>query len=197
MDKEYITLIPARVGNSVEWTMVYGSHVGQGGNYPDIDLDSPTDYRITYTIADVNKLGIKFDPAVVDAAAKPKAINGIWMVEGSGAQKHAGAYPLQIDGVGLQKSGTELVVTDKNSEAVTLTYKLNFVGPAELGTITPIDPEIRNGGGNGGIFANFDIVNVLLGGAVLALTALLWVSHFRGRRTTAQNPAAGESRRNG
>lgn len=194
MDKEYITLIPTPVNNSIQWTMIHNSHVGQGGNYPDIDLSNPKNYQITYTIADINKLGIKFDPKVVDPVSKPKAINAIWIVEGSGTQKHAGAYPSQIDQVKLQKAGTELVITDKNTEAVTLTYQLNFVGPTTLGEITSIDPEIRNGGGNTGYFYNVDIINVILGGAVLALTALLWVSHLRNRRRTAQTPATGDLR---
>lgn len=190
MKDEYVSLIPTRdAANSIQWTMIYGSHIGQGGGYPDIDLtQGGGNYKITYTIFDVNGLGIKFDPTVVDNSAPPKALNAIWIAEGSGSQKRAGAYPDQISQVQLQKGASQLVVTDKNSDAVVLTYQLNFLDGANK-PVTPIDPEIRNGGS--GFYSYFDsgTVAMLLGAAVLALTALLWVSHFRTRKV--QNPAAG------
>lgn len=190
MKDEYVSLIPAKdANNAIQWTMIHGSHIGQGGGYPDIDL-SPGggNYKIIYTIFDVNNLGIKFDPTVVNNNSQPKALNAIWISEGSGSEKKAGAYPEQISQVQLQKAASQLVVTDKNSDAVVLNYKLNFLDGANH-TVTPIDPEIRNGGSSFYNYFDSGTVALLLGAAVLALTALLWVSHFNSRKV--QNPAAG------
>lgn len=194
MKKDYITLIPVRdtTTGAIQWTMIHGDKIGQGGNYPDIDLDKGDDYKITYSIVDINSLGIRFDPRVIDANSKPKAINAIWIVEGSGVQKQAGAYPEQIDKVGVQGLGKQLVVDDKNSgDPVVLTYQLNFVGPRELGPIPSIDPEIRNGGGHGVDFLSMEAVAAVLGLAVLALVGLLWFTHWRNGRVHREKPNVG------
>jgi hypothetical protein len=171
--------------------MIHGDKFGQGGNYPDIDLDKGDGYKISYSIIDINNLKIKFDPAVIDASSKPKAINGIWIVEGSGVQKQPGAYPGQIDHVGIQKAGTQLTVGDKNEDPVVLTYQLNFVGPRELGPIPSIDPEIRNGGGHGKDFLSMEAVVAVLGLTVLALVGLLWFNQLRSRGMRAEKPNVG------
>ena len=193
MKHDHVTLIPARTNGTgpITWTMIHDGKFGQGGNYPDIDLDKGDDYRIIFTIVDINNLGVRFDPTVVDPGSKPKAINAIWIAEGSGVQKNAGAYPEQIDHAGVQGNGQQLRIDDKNSDAVTLTYRLNFVGPPELGTITPIDPEIRNGGGHGVEFLSMEAVAAVLGLAVLALVGLLWFTQLRSGRVRAEKPNVG------
>ena len=190
MKDEYISLIPTRgPDNAIQWTMIHDGHVGQGTNYPDVDL--PPDgkpSKIQFTIVDLNNTQITFDPTLVDNNSKPKALNAIWIADGSGGQKKAGLYPEQISQVRLQSNNTQLVVGDKNSEEVVLTYQLNFKGPAgSTESIPAIDPEIRNGGG-GGFYLNMDTVAAVLGLAVLALTALLWFTHFRSAKTKAQGP---------
>lgn len=192
MKKDYVTLIPVRDdAGAIQWTMIHGEKIGQGGNYPDIDLDKGDDYTITYSIVDIDNLGIQFDPRVVDPGSKPKAINAIWITEGSGVQKSPGAYPEQIDHAGVQGNGRQLRVNDKNSDAVTLTYQLNFVGPRELGPIPSIDPEIRNGGGHGVDFLSMEAVAAVLGLAVLALVTLLWFTQWRSGGVRTEKPNVG------
>ncbi len=194
MKHDHVTLIPARNSetNAITWTMIHDDRFGQGGNYPDIDLEKGHDYTIKFSIIDINNLGIKFDPRVVDPSSKPKAINAIWIVEGSGEPKKEGAYPDQIDQVGIQGAGKQLTVGDKNSgDPVILTYQLNFVGPAQLGTIPSIDPEIRNTGGHGISFASAETVAAVLGLTVLALVGLLWFTQWRSSRTRAEKPGVG------
>ena len=182
MTDEYISLVPARDANNViQWTMIHNGWVGQGGNYPDVDLPkNQPNTKIEFTIVDINGLGIKFDPKVVDNASNPKAVNAIWIAEGSGSPKAAGAYPTQIDQVQLIKNNSKLVVTDKNSDASVFTYQLNFVKPGTTEAIPPIDPEIRNGGGGKNYF-NVDALSLVLGFTVLALVGLMWVGRLRNR----------------
>jgi hypothetical protein len=183
-EKEYISLIPTRdQNNAIQWTMIHDGKVAQGANYPDVDLEKGSgNSTITFTIIDLNRTGIKFDPELVDGTSNPKAINAIWITEGSNTEKVAGPYPSQIDKVQLQSKATELVVGDKNSAEGVFTYQLNFVNPANTNeSVTPIDPEIRNGG-TGRTFTSMDAVAAVLGLAVLLLTGLLWVGHLRNAR---------------
>lgn len=188
MDKEYITLIPTKdpATNAVVWTMIHNGQFGQGGNYPDVDLpQSAPNTKIEFTIMDINKLGITFDPKVVDSASNPKAFNAIWIANGSGAQKAPGAYPSEIDNVQLVAKNSKLVVTDKNSNTDVLTYQLNFIKPGATDAITAVDPEIRNGG-KGRSFEGMDTLALVLGFSVLALVGLLWVGHLRNRTAQAK-----------
>jgi hypothetical protein len=185
MSGEQVVLIPQSVnGGPVQWTMVHDGSVGNGGNYPPIKLpDGGPKDDITFTIVDINGLGIKFDPAIIDASSKPKAINAIWIVEGSGSQKKAGAYPAEFDKVSIQGNGQQLVVSDKNSNGDVYTYQLNFVGSDPTQKITSIDPEIRNGGGTKAQLFSLETAAVLLSAAVLLLVAVQAFGYFRARKT--------------
>jgi hypothetical protein len=183
MKDEYITLIPTPVaGNTIQWTMIHDGDFGQGQNYPSINLQNDGPSQIKFTIVDLNSTGITFDGTSVDSSSNPKAINAIWIVEGSTTNKAPGAYPTQVNKVQLQNTGKELVVKDKNSDDAVLRYQLNFKPPANSTLIVPpIDPEIRNNGGGRGFDLNMDAVAAVLGLVVLGLVGLLWVSHFRKR----------------
>jgi hypothetical protein len=188
MKGQEVVLIPQSAeGGAILWTMVHGGEVAQGGNYPAVDMPKGNiSDNVIFTIVDVNKLGVTFDPKVVDNGSKPKALNAIWIAEGSGSPKAAGPYPGQIDSVKLQKAATQLIVGDKNSDDTVFTYQLNFVRGGQ--PVTSIDPEIRNGGGSKAQFFSLETVAVVLSLAVLVLAGIQLVSQLRNRRTSAQGP---------
>ena len=186
MKGQQVILIPQAdpTSGAIQWTMVHDGYVGQGGNYPAVDMPNGNQNdNIVFTIVDINKLGVSFDPTVVDNGTKPKALNAIWIATPSGAQKKAGAYPAQIDSVKLQNGNSQLIVGDKNSDDSVMTYQLNFVRAGQ--PVTSIDPEIRNGGGNKAQFFSVETVAVVLGLAVLALVGLQWFTQMRNRKATS------------
>ena len=183
MKGQQVVLIPQLAeGGAIQWTMVHGGMVGQGGNYPAVDMPKGNlKDDVVFTIVDINNLGVTFDGRVVDNGSNPKALNAIWIAEGSGSPKQAGAYPGQIDSVKLQSSARQLVVGDKNNDDAVLNYQLNFVRGGQ--PVASIDPEIRNGGGNQVSLVSWEAVAVvLIGAAVIALAALQWASYRRIKR---------------
>jgi hypothetical protein len=180
MKGQEVVLIPqAAEGNAVTWTMVHDGKVAQGSGYPAVEMSKDKKKEdITFTIVDINNLGVTFNPTVIDNGSNPKALEAIWIVP-KGATKKGGPYPAQIDSVGL-KSGTQLVVGDKNSDGSVMDYQLNFLRGGNR--TTSIDPEIRNGGGTKAPMIGLETVVVLLSVAVLALVGLQWVTHLRNRR---------------
>jgi hypothetical protein len=193
MKDEYITLIPTPVtNNTVQWTMIHNGSIGQGKDYPNIDLPNDGQSKIEFKILDLSNTKITFDSTVVDPNSNPEALNAIWIAVGSGNQKKAGPYPGQINQVKLQDYNKNLIVKDKNSDDAVLTYQLNFKAPqGSTLNVPPIDPEIRNGGG-GGIHFNLDAIAVALGLITLALVGLLWIGQRRSSRMKAQSPQASQ-----
>lgn len=147
-------------GSVTGWELCYnGAQCGNGKSsspYPKIDLAKGTgDHNIKIDIANGN--GITFaqtDPLWIQQDTKPT---------GPIVSPTSQINPSKITGAGT----TTLKFHDKNSEAMTLKYALNFTGGKG---VMAIDPDITNGGK--GFFSTATLL--ITGGVALALILLVW-----------------------
>ena len=180
-----ITLTPAMQNESIQWTMSYDGKVGSSpSTYPVIDLKAKEGHKLTYTIVNPEGLSINFDQSKVQTGSGKSIDNVLWIQANSKPSQ-----PVLSDQIKSVKfnSSTELVIKDKNSGApVTLVYRINFVDAANPGTtVTPLDPDLKNGGGNTSLVQNVAVVLAVVG--VVLIAGLLFRRFARPSREA--NPA--------
>jgi len=139
--------------------------------YPKIDFAKGTsDHHIVISIANGN--GITFaqsNPLWIQPDTKPTS-----PIVSPTSQIN----PAKIEGAGT----TKLSFQDKNSEAMTLKYQLNFQGGQGL---MAIDPDITNGGRG---FYDTNMILVISAGVALALALLVWRMRVSRRNISARGP---------
>lgn len=181
-----ITLTPAKQPDgSIQWTMDYQGKKGSSpSTYPVIDLKAKEAHKLTYTISNPPGLSINFDPAMVQSASGKSIHNAIWVQEST--KPPQATLSGQINKVTL-KTPTELQIKDDNSgNPMTLIYQINFVDAANPGVkVDPLDPELKNGGGNNAAFQNYAVAVAVVG--VILIAALVFRRFARTARQ--QNPA--------
>lgn len=164
-------------GQVTSWQLCYNKGTapaacGDGKSsapYPKVDLPKgTTDHHISITIADGN--GITFAQT-----------NPLWIQRDLKPTSPIVSPASQIDAAKIQGAGTTtLKFQDKNTEAMTLKYQLNFQGGN--GAMS-IDPDIINGGRGMSWYSNTNTL-LIAGGVAIALILLVWGISAR-RRTNA------------
>lgn len=143
-----------------------------GRPYPDADVpkgaqDQPFQFKI------MGNSGITFAPDSTPTKFYP---GPIWVHE-QGEPNEPGVHGQIKDRDGARKP--VLTFVDKNSEAITLKYQLNFVD-AQGKAVTALDPEIINGGKNR---LSDNAAFMISAGVAVALLALWAWRVFAARRT--------------
>ena len=176
MGAQVIEVTPASgQGGAIDWTLCYNQKCGGAGNYPAVDLAAKSGaHMMIVTIKDPANLGIGFDPQ-----------DPLWIQANSKPTGPIVGPNSQISDV-TRANKITLVFMDKNKgPGMTLKYQLNFVG-ADNQKVTPIDPDIRNGGGTVALFGAAEAAAFFIGAAVSLVLAVLWFRRVAARR----NPAA-------
>lgn len=130
--------------------------------YPDVTVPKGQ-HNATFQFKIMGDSGISFAPESV-----PTKVGGPIWIHKKGDPNGPGVHG-QIYDVKGAKTKT-LTFIDKNDDAVTLKYQLNFVD-AQGKAVTALDPEIINGGGN----RLWDNTALLIGGGVAVALLGLWV----------------------
>lgn len=156
MNEQFLTATPKRnPSGAIEWTLSDGTKSGGHGHFPSVALPKKSGaHHFTISIGP-DRLGIEFskDP--------------LWIHEGSTCPTQSGIDSAQIKGF-KRLNDTQIFFTDLNKgDAVDLWYQLNFVD-SDGKPVNPLDPEIKNGGGTGNLYA---AVFVLAAAAALAYVA--------------------------
>lgn len=138
MSEQFVKLRPS-LTRPIEWTMIHDGHTGTEGNFPPVDLPKDTGaHLITFTIDNPEGMDIEFsnDP--------------IWIQQGEFCPTTRVVDGKQIKSK-TKLNSTQLVIKDINKgKQQILTYLLNFVdGNDSSHQVTPLDPQIKNGGGTG------------------------------------------------
>jgi len=164
------------------------------GHFPPISLPQQQNGApatpVTITIAP-NNLGITFAPGH----------DAMWLQQGAGncpqSQVWDPGTPPQITGF-ARVSNTQIKFNDVNSKVADLTYRLNFVNTNQQ-AVTPIDPDIKNGGTN--LWGGVNTTQLLIASAVVALVVSLIVSlissYIIAQRTARRELNARAKERNG
>ena len=177
----------------VEWTLCYlepykpkvcnSATVGYPNvKVPQDHLDQTFSYKI---IEDHTGLGITFSPDPVKNPP-PSYAGPLWI------KSNNKPTSLVIHGQikDLSGAGTpELQFTDKNSHAVTLKYRLNFVDK-NGSKVTAIDPDIKNGGKTFASYLNSPIAMAIAAALVVLLLVVFW-NRIKPRGRGPGGPAAG------
>ena len=147
MGDHWIQLTPEKQDNgAIEWTMDYlGGKGNSPSTYPVIKLTPNEGHKLTFKIANPAGLSINFDPSMVPVGTN-KIHNAFWIQQNT--KPPQAALDGQIKWVKVKP--TEMIVKDDNSgSAMVLMYQINFVDTDNpTAKVTPLDPEIRNGGGH-------------------------------------------------
>ena len=138
MGDQFVKIRPSTT-RPITWTMSHDGQTGSGKNFPAICLPKHSGaHLITFTIDNPDGMEIEFsdDP--------------IWIQEGRDCPKTAVFDKKQIKAK-TRLSDSQLLIKDINKGGeVTLTYQLNFVDRNDAShKVPPLDPQIKNGGGNG------------------------------------------------
>lgn len=161
MDEKFLYVFPKRASNgAVVFELGESKQPPPPGSLPPpIDLKKNSGKHLfTVTIEDVNDLGVKFtsDP--------------LWAGEDCPCPPPQGITTDQIVDV-TRLNDTQISFVDRNKgKDRTIVYQLNMVAG---GQPCPFDPEIKNGGGTGNIFAY-----LLSGAALLALGYFAYEAFF-------------------
>lgn len=120
--------------NKIEWYLTDGKKTGGPGHYPPVDCEKGKGYKFQIEIVDEDNLGIEFAP------------DPLWVVKDGPCPQSKSMDPEQIVDI---KPGTTLLrfKNQNKGQPCTLRYQLNFVDQQGR-KVEPLDPEIRNGGGN-------------------------------------------------
>jgi hypothetical protein len=155
-------------GQVTSWQLCYNKGTapaacGDGKSsapYPKVDLPKgTTDHHISITIADGN--GITFAQT-----------NPLWIQQDTKPTAPIVSPTSQINPAKIQGAGTtKLSFQDKNSEAMTLKYQLNFQGGNGM---MAIDPDIQNGGRGTTSYFDRPVSLLIAGGVAIALIVILW-----------------------
>ncbi len=181
MSNHDIRLIPAqRPDGTIRWTMDYdGKHGNSPSNYPEIELlKNSGSHHLIFTIENPAGLSINFDPSMVQVGAQ-SIHNAFWAQRNS--KPLTAVLHEQIKSVKIDSTKMTMNVHDKNQGTPkTLVYQINFVDTANPAVkVTPLDPEIKNGGGHAIALQNY----VAIAAGVLAVAiAIFVVRRLLGRR---------------
>jgi len=175
MGDHWIQLKPEKKDDgAIEWTMNYlGGNGNSPSTYPVIKLAPKEGHKLTFKIANPAGLSINFDPSMVPVGTD-KIHNAFWIQQNTKPPK--AALDGQIKWVKVKP--TEMIVKDDNSGSpIVLMYQINFVDTDNPTVkVTPLDPEIRNGGGH----------NIFPTAAAIALTVTLVIIAALGLRRFAR-----------
>lgn len=155
MQEQFLYVFPKSAsGGGIDFTLGDTSKApppGSPNSKPSLGKNSGK-CRFTVTIKDVDNLGVEFtsDP--------------IWAGENCPCPPPQGVTTDQIEDV-TRLNATQITFVDRNKgKERTIVYQLNM---AAAGQPCPFDPEIKNGGGTGNLYA------ALLGAGALAVVAYL------------------------
>jgi hypothetical protein len=176
MADENINATPTLTNGQITWTMCDANgKCSAPGSYPAVDLGhhffpSTTHFNISIT-NDQTGMGIVFAPA-----PPPQTNDGpLWVQAGS--KPTAATVDPHIDNVNGAGT-TTLKFTDHNKgSAVDLYYRLNFVD-SKGQKVSPIDPEIKNGGSTIGFSTEAFVVAAVV---LIALITVAYRTFLRGR----------------
>jgi hypothetical protein len=173
MDADLTATPTIENGQVTGWQLCYKqTDCGTGKSsspYPKVDFAKGTaDHHVSITIANGN--GITFAQT-----------NPLWIQQDTKPTSPIVAPTSQINPAKIEGAGTTtLKFQDKNSEAMTLKYQLNFQGGNGL---MAIDPDIQNGGRTMPWYSQ-SAAWLIAGGVAIVLLVLVW--RARARRQVSQ-----------
>ena len=133
-------------------------------------------HDIIFIINDTDNIGVKFDPTTA---------NAFWVTPGKGQHLGSASHDSanQLGNVTIPTSSV-LIVPDKNdnkgSQPLWLSYRLNFVDDNNH-PVTPIDPDIKNGGGSN--FVSYFLQPEIVGYTLIAALVVFLIGGLIGRVT--------------
>lgn len=166
--QQYVYLFPQRNDeNVVSWFWLYNGQSGPASSFPVIEAKKNSGgHGIYFTVFDPQGT-IKFagyngpdtSKAIAIAEKQPTAPKPKTGIDTKG----------QVKEITFKEDGNQLFLDNTNKKGMTLTYTLNFVDSSTGQPVTPIDPELKNGGGGTISYDAYVVAGAILITAMLTL----------------------------